>query len=105
MAGSITRMSSRSAEVAGLDALEAPTARRESTLRRAWSATWPKALAVLFVLALWRVVVWTRWRPEFVLPSPVDVLARLWADVQTPKLWNAVAITLRRGIWGFGLAI
>src|SRR4051794_33875285 len=98
MAGSVRHLTSTSAEVAGLDALETPTARRESSLRRAWSATWPKILAILIVLAVWQVVVWTKWRPEFVLPSPVDVLARLWADVQTPALWNAIAITLRRGI-------
>jgi NitT/TauT family transport system permease protein len=105
MAGNVTRLSPRSAEVAGLDALETRSANRESALRRTWAATWPKALAILIVLALWQLVVLTRWRPEFVLPSPVDVLARLWADLQTPKLWNAVAITMRRGIWGFALAI
>jgi NitT/TauT family transport system permease protein len=105
MAGNVTPLSPRSAEVAGLDALETRSANRESALRRTWAATWPKALAILIVLALWQLVVLTRWRPEFVLPSPVDVLARLWADLQTPKLWNAVAITMRRGIWGFALAI
>jgi NitT/TauT family transport system permease protein len=105
MAGNVTRLSPRSAEVAGLDALETRSANRESALRRTWAATWPKALAILIVLALWQLVVLTRWRPEFVLPSPVDVLARLSADLQTPKLWNAVAITMRRGIWGFALAI
>ena len=38
-------------------------------------------------------------------PSPVDVLERLWQDLGTVKLWNAIAITLRRGITGFALAI
>jgi NitT/TauT family transport system permease protein len=105
MAGNVTHLPTRSAEVAGLDALEAPSASRESVLRRAWATTWPKVLAVLIVLAVWQVVVWTKWRPEFVLPSPVDVLARLWDDLRTAALWNAIAITLRRGIWGFALAI
>ena len=105
MAGNVTPFTPRSAEVAGLDALEARIANRESLLRRGWAATWPKVLAVLIVLALWQLVVWTKWRPEFVLPSPVDVLARLWDDLQTPALWNAIAITMRRGAWGFALAI
>src|SRR3954452_8835026 len=105
MAGNVTRLSPRSAEVAGLDALETRAVSRESVLRRAWTATWPKALAILIVLALWQLVVWTRWRPEFVLPSPVDVLARLWDELQSAKLWNAIAITMRRGIIGFALAI
>jgi NitT/TauT family transport system permease protein len=105
MAGSVTHLPPRSAEVAGLDALEALAARRESLLRRGWTATWPKVLAILIVFALWQLVVWTKWRPEFVLPGPVDVLARLWDDLQTVALWNAIAITLRRGITGFALAI
>src|SRR3954470_20018033 len=105
MAGSVTQLTPRSAEVAGLDALEAPTARRESDVRRGWRATWPKVLAVVIVLAFWQLVVWTGWKSVFVLPSPVDVLARLWDDVRTVALWNAIAITLRRGIVGFALAI
>jgi NitT/TauT family transport system permease protein len=92
-------------EVAGLDALETPLVRRESGFRRAWAGLWPKALAVGLVLALWELVVVSGWRPEYVLPSPTDVLARLWADMQTVDLWEAVAITMRRGIWGFGIAI
>jgi len=105
MAGNVRQLPGSSAQVAGLDALEAPTASRESTLRRAWSSAWPKVLAVLIVLALWQLVVMTRWRPEFVLPSPVDVLGRLWSEMQKPTIWGAIATTLRRGIWGFALAI
>jgi sulfonate transport system permease protein len=105
MAGNLRQLPGSSAQVAGLDALEAPTASRESTLRRAWSGAWPKVLAVLIVLALWQLVVMTRWRPEFVLPSPVDVLGRLWSEMQKPTIWGAIATTLRRGIWGFALAI
>ena len=105
MAGNVRQLPGSSAQVAGLDALEAPTASRESTLRRAWSSAWPKVLAVLIVLALWQLVVMTRWRPEFVLPSPVDVLGRLWNEMQKPTIWGAIATTLRRGIWGFALAI
>jgi NitT/TauT family transport system permease protein len=105
MAGNVRQLPGSSAQVAGLDALEAPTASRESTLRRAWSSAWPNVLAVLIVLALWQLVVMTRWRPEFVLPSPVDVLGRLWSEMQKPTIWGAIATTLRRGIWGFALAI
>jgi NitT/TauT family transport system permease protein len=57
------------------------------------------------VLGLWQAFVWTGLKPEYVLPSPVDVLGRLWADLQTPQLWEAIATTMRRGIVGFGLAI
>jgi sulfonate transport system permease protein len=92
-------------EVAGLDALATPLEARRSLLRRAWSGVWPKALAIAIVLGLWQLVVLSGWKPTYVLPSPVDVLARLWHDLGTPTLWQAIWITLRRGAWGFGIAV
>jgi NitT/TauT family transport system permease protein len=94
-----------SREVAGLDALEEPRLPHAPLARRAWAATWPKALAIGFVLVAWQAVVLTGWRPTYVLPGPADVLARLAEDVRSPELWNAVAITMRRAAWGFGLAL
>ena len=38
--------------------------------RRVWVATWPKLAAVALALGVWQVVVWTGWRPEYVLPGP-----------------------------------
>jgi len=93
------------AQVAGLDALETPLARRESRVHRIWAGTWPKIMAVGLVLLGWQAVVWSGWRPEYVLPGPGEVLARLWADLQTVTLWQAMAVTLRRGVWAFGLSI
>jgi len=93
------------AEVAGLDALEAQPATRPSLYRRAWASAWPKALAVGIVLLLWQAIVMTGVLEEYQLPNPVDVLSRLWADLQTPLLWGAIATTMRRAAWGFGLAI
>ena len=92
------------AEVAGLDALETQPASRESAFRRAWAGVWPKVMAIGIVLLLWQAVVTTGLLEDYVLPSPVDVFGRLWADVQTPQLWGAVATTMRRAAWGFGLA-
>ncbi|HYO44948.1 MAG TPA: ABC transporter permease [Candidatus Limnocylindrales bacterium] len=93
------------AQVAGLDALETPLVHGVSPVRRLWAGLWPKVLAVAIVLLLWQLVVWAAFWPEWTLPGPVDVLARLWADLGTAELWSAVAITMRRGIWGFALAI
>ena len=95
----------RRSEVAGLDALETPLGRGKPRWRRVWSSFWPKALAIGIAFAAWELVVLSgRW-PTYVLPAPTDVLARLAADVQTPELWTAVMVTLRRAIWGFGIAI
>ena len=93
------------AQLAGLDALETPLVRRDDWVRRTWAGTWPKAMAIGIVLLLWQLVVVAGWRPVYVLPGPADVLGRLWSDMQGVDLWQAVAITLRRGTWGFGLAI
>ena len=91
-------------ELAGLDALETPRVVRESRARRAWAAAWPKVLAIGMVLALWEAVVWSGWRPRYVLPAPSAVLARLWEEATTIDLWAALWVTLRRAVWGFGLA-
>jgi NitT/TauT family transport system permease protein len=94
------------AEVAGLDALDTPVgAVRQSWARRAWRGTWPKVMAIAIVLLLWQAVVMTGWRKEYQLPGPGTVLPRLWAELQTVTLWQAIAITMRRGIWSFALAV
>ena len=92
-------------EVAGLDALETQARPRTSTARRAWAAIWPKALAIGIVLVVWEAVVWTGWRPAYVLPPPSAVLARLGEEAGSIDLWTAIAVTLRRAVWGFGLAV
>jgi NitT/TauT family transport system permease protein len=89
----------------GLDALDAPRVERERALARVWGAAWPKLAAVGLLLATWQVVVWTGWRPAYVLPGPGRVLAELGQLAQTATFWSAVATTLRRAATGFALAI
>ncbi len=92
-------------EVAGLDALETPLIPTTSLGRGAWAALWPKCLALAIVLGAWEAVVWTGWRPAYVLPPPSAVIGRLWQELGTAGLWLAVWTTLRRAVWGFGLAM
>jgi NitT/TauT family transport system permease protein len=105
MAGSVRRLPGVRVEVAGLDALDTPLIRRESWVRRAWASTWPKVMAMGLVLILWQAIVATGLLKNYQLPSPLEVFSRLWDDLQTPLLWGAVATTMRRALWGFGLAI
>ena len=41
-----------------------------SRWQSAWSWLWPKALAIGLVVAVWQIVYWSHWRPDYVFPSP-----------------------------------
>jgi NitT/TauT family transport system permease protein len=92
-------------DLAGLDALDMPLRSRSGPLLRAWTALWPKVAAIAIAFAGWQLIVWAGWRPEYALPGPVPVLDRLLEDLSGDELISAVAITLRRGAIGFGIAM
>jgi NitT/TauT family transport system permease protein len=93
------------ADLAGLDRLELPLApSARSRAAAVWSVAWPKLAAAAAVVGVWQLVVWSGWRPDYVLPSPLAVVERLAADVASRDLQAAIAITLRRAALGFGLA-
>ena len=91
-------------ELAGLDALEQAPRPSVSLAVRAWRATWPKFAAIGLALFAWQLVVWSGWRPTYVLPGPTTVLSRFWSDLGEADTWKAVATTLRRAAVGFALA-
>ncbi|MES9537210.1 MULTISPECIES: ABC transporter permease subunit [unclassified Actinomadura] len=93
-------------ELAGLDALElgGGTARTRFG-RRAWSAAWPMAAAVLIALAAWQLVVWSGWKEPWVLPGPRDTLPVFWGRLTSARFWDAVALTMRRAAVGFAFAV
>jgi len=93
------------AEIAGLDALEAHLGTRPSTARLIWSAAWPKLAAVVLSLGAWQAIVWSGWREDYVLPGPDQVLPALVELLGTAKFWTAVAITMRRAVTGYALAL
>jgi NitT/TauT family transport system permease protein len=89
----------------GLDALEHSEARPPTRAQRAWLATWPKLAAVGLVLLFWQVVVWSGWKPTYVLPGPAPVFSRLWKDLVNGDLLDATAVTLRRAFVDFAIAL
>ncbi len=91
--------------VTGLDALEAITPNRKPIASRLWSGLWPKLMALAIGIGAWQAVVLSGWRPRYALPGPAEVGARLWDDAGTGQLWHAIGTTLRRGVWGFALAV
>lgn len=92
-------------EFAGIDVLESGPGLAAGRARRLWSATWPKLAAATLFLALWQGVVWSGWRPPYVLPGPGQTLAALWRGIGDGLLPAAVATTLTRATVGFGIAL
>src|ERR1700736_462050 len=91
------------AQLAGLDALELALPPRARIVARVWPQLWPKALAIGMIVGLWQIVVWTGWKPDYVLPGPAKVFPVLFDNFG--DLVDAAGITLGRAAQGFGLAI
>jgi NitT/TauT family transport system permease protein len=89
--------------LAGLDALELAVPTAPSRLAASWNATWPKLLAVAIFVGAWQIVVWTHWRPSYVLPGPVTTFKAFVNDRSV--LAEATFNTLKRGVLGFSLAV
>jgi len=93
------------AELAGLDALDAPADDHRSLATRVWAATWPKLLAIAIVVGVWQAVVWSGWRPEYVLPSPATVFKRFFSDLGESTTWEAIGNTMQRAATGYAMAL
>ena len=101
-----TAVATEAAEVSGLDALElAPKTDKGTLGKRVWRNTWPKLLAIVIVLLVWQIVVWSGWKPEYVLPGPRTVFGDLGDVITTADFWDGVRLTLTRALTGFALAV
>jgi NitT/TauT family transport system permease protein len=92
-------------DLAGLDALDTALPPQPSRLVRTWSAVWPLLAAVALFSAGWQIVVWTGWKPSFLLPGPRPVATQLWHDIGSRPLWDAVRTTLGRALKGYAFAL
>jgi NitT/TauT family transport system permease protein len=77
----------------------------ESAVKRRMRSLWAPGVGLLVVLALWQTVYLSGWKPSFVLPSPAATLASLWNQAHHALLWQAIATTMGRVVYGFGLAV
>ena len=73
--------------------------------RTVWSRIWPMLVAAGIAVAVWQLVVWSGFRPTYVLPPPLTVAQELVERLQGPELWQAIATTMRRAATGFALSI
>jgi NitT/TauT family transport system permease protein len=92
-----------SSDLSGLDALEMVLPPKPNRLAQIWSALWPKLAAVAIALGIWQLVVWSGWKPDYILPGPVAVFTTLFDDFGT--IMEGVQNTLERAVIGFSLAL
>lgn len=83
-------------ELSALDRLELTLPTPSSKGRRVWSAVWPKLTAAVLALAIWQLVVWSGWKPSYVLPGPAKVLSALADDHH--DVWSGTLTTLRHAV-------
>ena len=81
-----------------------PEPKRDSVASRLWAWSWPKLLAIALVLGVWQVVVWSGWRPEYVLPAPSTTLQAFFEMLTGDRFWSSLVTTMGRAITGFALA-
>ncbi len=82
-----------------------PHPSRAAIVQRVWLAVWPKVTAIVIGLAIWQLVVWSGWRPEYVLPAPATVFQRLGELIADGTVASALVTTAERAAYGFSMAL
>ncbi len=90
---------------AGLDALDTPTSTRETLRTRLRRSVLPPIVAVLFLLAVWVVVVALHLKPAYVIPPPSVVWDTFVTYWQQGLVQEAVWNSLRRAFVGFAVSV
>ena len=100
-----TRDDARDLE-SGLDALQTDRTLGPRTWsdRLRWSVL-PPLLAVVVLVALWQLVVWSGVRPSYTLASPRDVWTTLRSLFADHTALTAIATSVERGVIGFVVAV
>ncbi len=103
---------SQNTAIAGLDSLElgdVGTGREPGLIaRKAWSATWPKLLAIALVLGAWQLFYLINFHGDTstgLVKGPGAGLAGLWDQAQHAQLWQAIGNTVRTAVVGYLLAM
>jgi NitT/TauT family transport system permease protein len=90
----------------GSSALESgPAADVRQRLRPLLTSVGSKLLAVAIAVGAWQLVVWSHWKPEYVLPPPRKVFPELWRLIEDGTIATAMRITFQRAATGYLLAL
>ncbi len=102
----------RISALAGLDSLD--LAHRQTAgmtariVKRAWSTTWPKLLAIAIVLGAWQLFYLSDFRGDTasgLVKGPATTLPGLWGQLHHAALWEAIGSTVQTAIAGYLLAL
>jgi NitT/TauT family transport system permease protein len=93
----------RESQMRGLDALDLGSS-TPPLAHAVWRSAWPKLAALALALGLWQLVAISGWRKPYQLPGPAPVLVELGERLMTGEVWNAVGVTMTRGVVGFAIA-
>ena len=99
----IARNTLRENEIRGLDALDLGSS-APPMAHTVWRSAWPKLAALGLTLGVWQLIAISGMRKSYVLPGPAPVLVELGHRLGTVKLWQAVGVTMTRGVVGFAIA-
>ena len=90
---------------AGLDALDTVQIKRVPVTQVLTQKVLPPIVAVLLVIALWKVLVLAKVAPDYQLPDPSmvwDSLRQLWLE---GELFSIIWTSVSRGLFGFLIAL
>src|SRR5258707_13096801 len=76
--------------------------------RKAWTAIWPKLLAIGLVLGAWQLFYLSNFHGDTAIglvKGPGTGLANLWDQLQHAQLWQAIGNTAQTAVTGYLLAL
>jgi NitT/TauT family transport system permease protein len=90
---------------AGLDALEQHPEVRDPLTRRFGRSVLPPIVAIAIVIGVWQWAWWMDFKPDYVLPAPSAVGARIGDLFVTGQVWEVLWTSLSRGVLGFAISV
>ncbi|WP_338051300.1 ABC transporter permease [Pseudonocardia acidicola] len=93
------------AAVAGLDALDTPSAQKVPWWRRALSVWLPPTVALVLFIVVWQIVWASAITSEYKIPAPAAVWAQVTEVFTDGRVWSILWTSISRAFLGFFIAL